>query len=165
MTQEQKTLLEGMRAGAYDYMNSLSQDFVNDHALSDSCYISDAITEYADGAISVYYRDQYNYYVDHSEECENALLELYDGDSIAQLVKSEGLYNLCCKAGVCGAFQENERELYDDIEKIKICLIIDYCLNCDIFLTAEQIEEIAQNDFDRFDDYADQVNEIIKEEK
>lgn len=162
MTQEQKTILENLRSSYYENMNSLSQDFANDRALSDSAYISDAITEYADGAISIYYTDQYNYYVEHSEECENALLELYDGDSIAQLVKSEGLYNLCCKAGVCGAFQENERQLYDDLENIKICLIIDYCLNCDIFLTAEQIEDIAQNDFDRFDDYCDAINEVIE---
>lgn len=158
MTQEQKQTLEQMREGFYDYMNSISQDFVNDSALSDGAYISDLFSEYADGAISVYYRDQHNYYVDHSEECENALLELYDGDSLAEMIKKEGLYNLCCKAGVCGAYLENLNNLEDDRENIIKILIIDYCLNVDKFLCLEQIEEIASNDFDRLDDYREEIN-------
>ena len=160
MTQEQKQTLEQMGEGFYDYMNSISQDFANDHALSDGAYISDLFSEYADGAISIYYRDQYNYYVDHSEECENALLELYDGDSLAEMIKTEGLYNLCCKAGVCGAYLENLNELEDDRESIIKILIIDFCLNTDKFLNLEQIEEIASNDYDRLDDYCEEINNI-----
>lgn len=165
MTEQQKTILQDQRAETYALLNDISKDFADERALSDSDYISDSFTEYADSAVSIYYRDQYNYYVDNSEQCENALLELYDRDSLADIIKKEGLYNLCCKAGACGAFMENERELYDDLLNIKVCLIIDYLLNINEYLELADIEEIAEQDFDRWDDYADQVNEKIKEEK
>lgn len=160
MTREQKKTLEQMREGFYNYMNNISQDFANDHALSDGAYISDLFTEYADGAISIYYKDQYNYYVDHSGECENALIELYDGDSLAEMIKKDGLYNLCCKAGVCGAYLENLNMLEDDRDNIIKVLIIDYCLNTDKFLNLEQIEDIALNDCDCLFDYCDEINNI-----
>lgn len=165
MTEQEKQILEQMRAESYALLNDISKDFTDDRALSDSDYISDSFTEYADSAISIYYKDQYNYYVDHSEECENALLELYDKDSLADIIKKEGLYNLCCKAGACGAFMENERQLYDDLANIKVCLIIDFLLNINEYLKPSDIEEIADLDLDRWDDYADQVNEKLKEEK
>ena len=165
MTQEQKTILEQMRVEAYALLNDISKDFVNDRALSDSDYVSDSFTEYADSAISIYYTDQYNYYVDHSADCEDALLEFYDKDSLAEMIKKEGLYNLCCKAGVCGAFRVNETQLYDDLANIKVCLIIDFLLNINEYLKPSDIEEIADLDLDRWDDYADQVNEKLKEEK
>ena len=164
MTEQQKQILEQMRAESYALLNDISKDFVDDRALSDSDYISDSFTEYADGAISIYYVDQHNYYVEHSEECEDALLELYDGDSLAQMIKKEGLYRLCCHAGVCGEFRKHETNLYDDIENIKICLICDYLLNINEYLKPSDIEEIADLDLDRWDDYADQVNEKLKEE-
>lgn len=164
MTQEQKNNLQNLRDDYLTALNSISSDFVDDRALSDSSYISDSFTEYADSAVSIYYTDQHNYYVEHSEECENALLELYDPESLADIIKKEGLYNLTCKAGAVGAYMENERELYEDQEGITKILIIDYCLNCDIYLTEEQIEEIASNDFDRWDDYAEEINKTIKED-
>lgn len=164
MTQEQKNNLQELRDSYLSKINDLSIDFVNDHALSDDSYISDSFTEYADGAVSVYYTDQHNYYVEHSEECESALLELYDPQSIADIIKNEGLYHLNCKAGAIGAYCENERQLYEDEDNILKALIVDYCLNCDIYLTEEQIEEIALNSFERWGDYADQVNELIKED-
>ena len=165
MTEQQKTILQNQRVETYALLNDISKDFADERALSDSDYISDSFTEYADSAVSIYYTDQYNYYVDNSEQCENALLELYDKDSLADMIKKEGLYNLCCKAGACGAFMENERELYDDLLNIKVCLIIDYLLNINEYLELADIEEIAEQDLDRWDDYADQVNEKIKEEK
>ena len=164
MTQEQKNNLKNLRDDYLCAMNAISSDFTDDHALSDSSYISDSITEYADSAVSIYYVDQHNYYVDHSDECESALLEFYDPESIAQIIKNEGLYYLNCKTGAVGAFVKNEEQLNEDKEGIIKILIIDYCLNCDIYLTEEQIEEIALNDFDRWDDYAEQVNETIKED-
>ena len=165
MTEQQKTILQDQRAETYALLNDISKDFADERALSDNDYISDSFTEYADSAVSIYYKDQYNYYVDNSEQCENALLELYDKDSLADIIKKEGLYNLCCKAGACGAFMENERELYDDLLNIKVCLIIDYLLNINEYLELADIEEIAEQDLDRWDDYADLVNEKTKEEK
>ena len=161
MTNEQKRILENYREDQIAIMNYISCDFVNDYSLTSGCYVSDSITEYADNAISVYLKDQHNYFLENSEECEAALLEYYDSDSIASLIKNEGLYNLCCRAGACGAFMKNSNDLYDDIERIKICLIIDYLLNIDKFLDPEQIHEIAACDFDVLDDYADEVNETL----
>ena len=163
MTQEQKNALQNLRDDYLTALNDLSIDFVRDRALSDGDYISDSFSEYADSAISIYCSDQHNYYIDHSEECEDALLELYDPESLADIVKKEGLYSLCCKAGVAGAYLENERQLYEDQEGITKILIIDYCLNCDIYLTEEQIEELASEDLNCWDDYAEKVNELIKE--
>lgn len=165
MTEQQKTILQDQRAETYALLSDISKDFADERALSDSDYISDSFTEYADSAVSIYYRDQYNYYVDNSEQCENALLELYDKDSLADMIRKEGLYNLCCKAGACGAFMKNESDLYDDLLNIKVCLIIDYLLNINEYLELADIEEIAEQDLDRWDDYAYQVNEKIKEEK
>lgn len=161
MTIQEKEILNELRDSYISTINSISSDFINDRALLDSDYISDSFSEYADGATSIYYSDQWNYYVDNSSKCEDALLEFYDPDSIADLIKKEGLYHLCCKAGALGQYVENESELYEDEEKIKRCLIIDYLLNINEYLDPSDIEEIAQEDFDRWDDYADLVNKKI----
>ena len=60
MTEQQKQILEQMRAESYALLNDISKDFVDDRALSDSDYISDSFAEYADSAISIYYADQVN---------------------------------------------------------------------------------------------------------
>ena len=164
MTQEQKTRLEDLRSCLYIKLNSISSDFVDDRALSDSAYISDSFTEYADSATSIYYSDQHNYYVEHSDECESALLEFYDPQSLADFVKDNGLYYLCCKAGAIGEYVKNESELYEDREEIIKCLIIDYLLNTDQYLDMSDIEEIAEEDLDRFSDYCDKISEKIQGE-
>lgn len=164
MTEKEKNYLYELRDNYLTALNAISIDFVGERALSDSDYISDSFTEYADSAISIYYKDQHDYYMENTEECERALLELYDPDSIADIIKKQGLYYLDCKAGAVGAFVKNENDLYEDQNGITKILIIDYCLNCDIYLTEEQIEEIASQDLNRWDDYADLVNESIKEE-
>ena len=165
MTEQQKTILQNQRAETYALLNDISKDFADERALSDSDYISDSFTEYADSAVSFYYSDQHAYFLEHSDKCEEALLELYDPNSIADDIKNNGLYYLCCKAGACGAFMENERELYDDLLNIKVCLIIDYLLNINEYLELADIEEIAEQDLDRWDDYAEQVNEKNKRGK
>ena len=113
-----------------EVMNSSSIDFINDYSISnnESNYLSDLITEFSDRSVSIYYTDQYNYWSDNSTECEDALLELYDSNSLGDIIKNQGLYNLCCTAGVCGWFRKTENELYSDIDNICKCLLLDYVL-------------------------------------
>ena len=163
MTQEQKDNLKRIRDDYYSKMGAFAQDYADERALSESCYISDDFTEYADSATSIYYSDQRAYYNDHAQECEDALLELYDSDSIADYIKKNGLDGLICHAGALGEYRANETALYEDQENITYCLIIDYLLNTDQYLEFVDIEEIASEDLDRWSDYCDLINEKVKE--
>ena len=141
MTQEEqnnKNLLETIKKELEESSNDSTLDFLGDYALEDIKYISDCFHEFADNYISVYYCDQFKYYEEHTSECEDALLELYDGDSIVDKIKKEGLYNLCCLAGVCGQYNEITGELYEDEENIKKLLVIRHLLKHDIFLFNEE---------------------------
>ena len=138
-----KNYLEEIKKDLEEKISDSSLDFVSDHSLGDINYFSDAFHEFADNNISVYYSDQFKYYEEHATECENALLELCDGETIADKIKKEGLYNLCCYAGVCGQYNEIIGELYSDEENIKKLLIVRHLLKNDIFLIdKEQINDL-----------------------
>lgn len=114
--------------------------------------------------------DQWNYYKDHSDECESALLELYDSESIANEIKSEGLYYLCCKAGLCGMYNENYQELSEDEENIKKLLVIRYLLKNDIYnLTTNELSELLDEaggyGIDTTGELLDLVNEYTQKEE
>lgn len=144
--QKNKELLNNKKTELENECSDTALDFVGDYALEDLHYLSDAFTEWADNNISVYYYDQFKFYEEHTTECENALLELYDGDSIADKIKNEGLYNLCCLAGVCGQYNEITGELYNHEEKIKKLLIIRHLLKNDIFIfNEEQLQDILDS--------------------
>lgn len=119
-------LIKKTKADIIENLNPISQDFVNDNALDQIDYLGDAFTECADNDTSVYYADQRDYFNNHTEECENALPELYGNDSLIDLIKSEGLDGLICKAGACGEYQANLNELYEDEDKIKEVLTLEY---------------------------------------
>lgn len=141
--EESKNYLEEIKKDLESESSNSALDFVGDYSLDCLHYLSDAIHEFADGQISVYYSDQFKYYEEHPTECEDALLELYDGESIANTIKKEGLYNLCCLAGVCGEYNEITGELYNDEENIKKLLIIRHLLKNDIFLLdKKQIDDL-----------------------
>lgn len=96
-TEQQREELEALKLQLMDNMSSISKDFAFDYRADCGAWVCDAFTEYADNAISVYTRDQLDYFNENSEECENALLSMYDGDSLADIIKSEGLTALCAK--------------------------------------------------------------------
>lgn len=151
-------------------MNDYSLDFVSDYEIDSSSYLSDAFTEWADNNISVYYSDQFNYYEEHATECEDALLELYDGESIADKIKKEGLYNLCCLAGVCGQYNEITGQLYEDEESIKKLLVIRYLIKNDIYILTDEkleklLEEVELANINRINDLLDIVNEYLETEE
>lgn len=141
--------------------------FVGDYSLDNIHYLSDSFSEFADNNISVYYSDQFKYYEEHATECEDALTELYDPNSIAQTIKKDGLYNLCCLAGVCGEYNEITGELYRDEENIKKLLVIRYLIKNDIYnLTDEQLTELleeAENSNDTPADLLELISKYLEE--
>lgn len=139
-----KKYLNELKEELLENMNGASIDFINDYdnALNSNYYLSDIINEFADNSISVYYSDQFNAYEEDPTAAEDSLLELYDGDSIIDIIKKEGLYNLCCKAGVCYEYKRITGELYEDEDNIKKLFIINYLLDNDIPLTREKIDAL-----------------------
>ena len=165
-----KERLEGIKRDLEEGLNSISLDFLRDYDLTSSSYLSDAFTEYADGATSIYYSDQRAYFNEHSTECEDALLELYDKESIANIIKERGLDSLLCLAGACGEYNANYADLSEDEENITKLLVIRWLLKNDIFTLeeselAELLDEAADYRNDRISDLLDLVNEKLEEEK
>lgn len=119
-------LIKKTKADALENIYSISYDFVNENALENINYIDDCFHETADQMTSVYYAEQKAYFYEHTEECENALLELYGSDSLADIVKREGLEGLLCKAGACGEYEDNLSKLYENEDEIKECLTLEY---------------------------------------
>lgn len=160
LTEQQKQHLNYLRDEAYSNMYSISQDFVGDYSADCSSWICDAFSEYADGAISVYTRDQLNYFSENAEKCEQSLLEMYDRDSLAEIIKSEGLIALEAKAAVCCMYEENYGHLDEDRENILVCLLIDYVLDNDLDIDLDLddlIYELRQNYLD-----CDRICDIIE---
>ena len=126
MTKTMLELIAKTKANIMENLNSISYDFVNENYLENIDYLGDLFHERADNETSVYYADQKQYFYDHPQECENALLEWYDDKSLADIIKDEGLEALICKAGQCGEYQANINALYEDEDEIKECLTLKY---------------------------------------
>ena len=158
-TTELKTFLEDMRIKLKDAMNLISIDFVESHDIDTYSYLSDGFREVADNCTSLYYADQKEYYYNHAEECDNALLELYDSDSLTDLIKREGLDGLLCKAGACGEYEANLNELCEDENKIKRILACEWLLDRLDEITASTDEiESAFDELDRLDEANEMTN-------
>lgn len=120
LQQRQKELQESLCDNAFD--------FYNESSISDNLWISDAINDFADGKTSIYYADQKDYYFKHSSDCDEALLEIYDGHSILDLIKKEGIDGLVYKAGAIGEYRQIENDIYHDYEDIIRLLLLDYII-------------------------------------
>lgn len=157
-----RKILDDYRKELESKINSISLDFANDCYIESDSYISDAFTEFADSMTSIYYYEQKQYFYEHTEQCENDLLELYDSGTLAEIIKKEGLESLICKAGACGEFMENERNLYEDQNEIIKILLVNHVLeNMELYeeFTSEQLIEIIEDsdtqDLDQFSDFCD----------
>ena len=141
-----KYLLE-LKEDTEKNMDGYSIDFVNDYsnAITSHYYLSDMMTEYADNTASIYYSDQFEIYEDNASAAEDALLELYDSDSIVNIIKKQGLYNLCCMAGSCYEYRHNIDTLYSDEDNIKKLFIINYLIDSDIKLSKKKINAILMD--------------------
>lgn len=126
-------------------------------------YISDAISESADGFTSIYHDDQREFYYNNTELCMDALKEfgykLEDFNDLDQAI---------CKAGENGEYMSLERQAYDELKEILNNYAINYILKNDIKITEKQLEslleeiELNADYFDRFDEINDLVQDTIK---
>lgn len=154
-------------------MNGSAWDFANDHDICDSYYLSDAFTEWADSNTSIYYSDQREYYYNNSEECDFALTMLYDGATLGDMIRKQGLDSIICLAGACGEYEAIYNELSDNEEEIKKLLVINHLLELEeeeiAPLTdnqlAELLEEAGARNINRINELLDLVNEYIQTEE
>lgn len=176
MTNREKNIkeLERIKKELTEQMNGSAVDFSNEQDINYNDYLADLFHEWADNNTSIYYCDQHKYYEEHPTECEDALLELYDGDFLAQKIKQEGLYNLVCFAGAVGEYEAIYRELSQEEENIIKVLAINYLLEHDFALAdklarvgdyAELLEEVAELGADRLSDIKDNLYELAKRPK
>lgn len=149
-----------------DKMSSYSIDFVNDYSQS-SGYICDLFSEFADGSISIYTRDQEEYYYNNQEECDDACAELCILDGFNP--RKDSIGDLIARAGCAGWFMHIERDLYNYEEGIILCLAYKTLIDNDyIFLTYEELEKIENiakqhTSNDRISDLENAILEAMKE--
>lgn len=160
--------LEDLKSKLISEMNEESEDFAEYVDLEYTTYYDDVISEYCDSAISVYYSDQFKYYEEDPSEAEDALLELYDSESIANIIKDRGLNELCCLAGVCYKERQIREEINEDEKSITQIIIINYLLkNSDKNIINENdiiddIDILSDEIYEDFEELRDKVNELIE---
>jgi hypothetical protein len=150
-----------------EQLSEKAQDFINEYGATDSGYICDLITEFADSNTSIYYYDIKNFIINNLDAVTDAINELgWDGCG-------GDLY----KAGQAAEFLTIERALYDDLTAIVKHLAIEYITNIASDLAvadSEQLTELLselENNLEMVDnnDYidiiADYCNEFIEKVK
>lgn len=91
-------------------LNDTQTDFLHNYGdLSNYCYLSDIITEFADGNVNIYYSDIENYYKEHIKESSDALKEF--GYNLSDF---EDLEEATHTGSQLAQFLEIEYELYED---------------------------------------------------
>lgn len=132
-------------------INCYSVDFCECYDKTNINYLCDAFCEFADNNTSVYYYDQRNYYNEHSQECENALINC--GYDLNDLLKECGsLDGVICKAGAIGEYEAILNALYNDEDEIKQLLAINYILD-----NFEMIKRQYKNINDAIDDVVSDI--------
>lgn len=138
-------------------------DFVADYGASDSAYICDAFSEFADGHTSIYYSDIKKFMCENPDAVEDALNEF----------GFDGCGNDFYKLGQTAEYMQIERALYNDIRGIVQALAREYLANVILEKDfngdklADALDELADalDDIDnnnRLDDIADAVNDFLK---
>lgn len=124
---DNKELIKNRVIEAREILTGYSKDFATDYDLATmGDYFGDEAWEFADNNSSIYYYDQRNYFNEHSEECEDALIEIYDGEWLADYIKKNGLDALLCFAGAVGECEAIRCELEDNRIEILTALAFEY---------------------------------------
>ena len=105
--------------------NDISIDFCADRDASESDYICDAITEYADSRVDVYTADLWKWAAENYEYIDEARAEFGAAKDIIGDLQA-------------GQFLQNEQKLYEDIDGIKEDLARQYINNVLINVEAEE---------------------------
>ena len=150
-----------------EQLSEHAKDFINEYGASDSGYICDLTTEFADSNTSIYYSEIKNFIINNFEAVENAINEFGWGGCGSDLYK----------AGQMAEFLTIERAIYDELADIVKHLAIEYITNVyDNIEVAdsEQLNELlselesnleAVDNNDYIDIIADYCNEFIKRAK
>ena len=139
-------------------MNDISVDFCANQTADDSAYICDAITEYADNEVHIYYSDIFDFAKEHYDYVEQAIEEF----GVATNGKKVDLLRTIQQ----GEFLYNEEQLYDDLEDIVKLVAVNHLIDNDIELDEEQTEELFDklegiDNNDRFDDILDAIKDVM----
>ena len=140
--------------------NNISIDFCADRDASESAYICDAITEYADSRIDIYTADLWKWAAENYEYIDEARAEFGAGADILDDLRA-------------GQLLQHEQELYEDIDGIKEDFARQYINNV---LTATEADETTVKEAiktlkddladidnnDRLDAIADACNAFIE---
>lgn len=165
---ELKEYLKDRREDLKHQINDISADFVNSYNLTDNIYLCDAISEFADSNVSIYYYDIFEFAKNNFDDVNDAI------DEFGFATDSNGRPDII-RTIQQGEYLANERMLYDDIEKIKELLVVNYLLdNLDdlkvIATTIQEMEDIVSdfvidfNNDDIFSDLADAIDEKFYKE-
>lgn len=136
----------------FNKLGGYSQSFESDYETSTTSYLEDLFTEFADNNTSIYYSGQRDFFNENPELCENALLEMYDADSIAEYIRDNGLDGLICHAGALGEYKEIYDELERDRDDILRVMVMDFILDFWENLDSLDFEKLEQA-IDRVDAY------------
>lgn len=150
-----------------EQLSESAQDFINEYGASDSGYICDLITEFADSNTSIYYTDIKNFIVNNFNAVTNAINKFgWDGCG-------SDLY----KAGQTAEYLTIERAVYDDLTDIVKHLAIEYITNVYSGLEVADSEQLSDllkeltrdleaiDNNDYIDIIADYCNEFIEKVK
>lgn len=152
-SEQQKEQLQQIREAALSNMYYISKDFCGDYSARHINYIDDAFSEYADGAISIYTRDQLDYFAENQEKCEAALLSMYSAQDLGDYIQREGLIALEAHAAVCAMYEENLSNLDEDRDNIILCIVIKALL--------EEGAEVSSLEGEEGDESADKIFDLL----
>ena len=131
-------------------MNAISKDFVNDKNLDSSTYICDAIAEYADNNVDIYYSDILDW-------ARKNILRVNRG--IEEFGTSYDVFKDIQNA----QYLVNSDELYEDLDDMIMCLICEHLISLDVEeLDEEKWDEIESESFDHNDRFNDVLNWLYK---
>lgn len=150
-----------------EQLSEKAQDFINEYGATDSGYICDLITAFADSNTSIYSDDIKTFIVNNFDAVTNAINEFgWDGCG-------KDIY----KAGQMAEFLTIERAVYNELADIVKHLAIEYITNIASDLEvadSEQLSELlselecnleAVDNNDYIDIIADYCNEFIEKVK
>lgn len=136
--EELKEMLEERKEDLKWRMNDLAVDFSADYDLQTSSYFCDLFTEYADSQVDIYASDLFEWAKSNYEYIEEAVEEFgidsRNFDFLRVIQSGQLLYN--------------ERQLFEDEEKIVELMVVNYLLE-----NEEEIEkELEESEKEFFED-------------
>lgn len=139
--------VEELKENYFNEMNKISVDFIKENQIEDMRYIEDNINSFCDDLIDFYYEDLKEWLI------KNNNIDYIDL-AIEEFGKNESFYKDIQSA----QYLKYHEELYEDIENICICLVLNF-----ISENYVEISEQFLNDFifDLQYDYYDFINQNI----